>query len=280
MIVPTAQPTLPPLVPLSITGGHLEALQPRRPWRTRWIWSGSGGCSSNKLKVPCLSLHCPARWLLSSGGHGQEKLRFGMFPWWMAGWRSGSTGFCLNKLVVRGPPDLVDLGGGDCGPSSIVLPSPARRGDDGEKGVVARWRSWLTLQQGRSFYFSREVSNADEDVVGVLDSRTATTPSSCVGDGFPRPARDGHHQPPGQEVEAEALASSAVCSPVIVPSGFVPGDDDGDCAAASSCGGEGAGLDCVSYFHLEVLCANCRDLVVFFFFFQSLNVKCNSAAEV
>jgi len=85
---------------------------------------------------------------------------------------------------------------------------------------------------------------------------------------------DGLHQPPGLVAEAEALASSAVSSPFVAPSGSVPGDGEGDCAAASSCGGEGAGLDCVSCFHLEVLCVKCRDLFVISKFLESLFVRC------
>ena len=104
--------------------------------------------------------------------------------------------------------------------------------------------------------------------------------SSGVGDGFLRPALDAHHQPPGLVATVEALASSAVSSPFVAPSGIVPGDGEGDCTAALSSGRQGAGLDCFSNFFLEVLCAICRGLFVISAFFESRYVKCISAVEM
>ena len=107
----------------------------------------------------------------------------------------------------------------------------------------------------------------------------ATSPTSCAGDGFSRPASDGHYQPPGIVADAEAIADRVVSSRFIAPSGLVPGDDEGDCTVASVRGGVGAGLDCFSFSDLEVLCAKCRDWFVISNFFVFLFVKCNSAAE-
>ena len=169
---------------------------------------------------------------------------------------------------------------GDRDSSAPILPCSSRRGDVEGKGMGVGWISSLSLQQGRSSCFPRENSNTGEVVVGVLHGRRATSPSSGAGDGFLRPALDGHLQPPGLVATAEALAGSAVSSPFVAPSGFVPGGGEGDCTAALSSGGQGAGLDCFSNFLIEVMCAICGGLFVISTFFESLIVKCISAAEM
>ena len=163
-------------------------------------------------------------------------------------------------------------------PAPVLLPSARRGGAEGKRTCSGRI-SVLFLQQGRSILFSREISNAGEGVVGVFHGRMAASPSTCIGDGFLRPTLDGFLQPPGLVANAEALACITVSSPFIAPSGFVPGDDEGDCAAASICGGRGADPDCISLFLLRVLCANFRDLVVISISSGFPFVSCNSTAE-
>ena len=186
-----------------------------------------------------------------------------------AGCIAGSTISSIKRFVNR------DLSGGGMDVGGFLS---ARRG--GERRGIHPIRVYLRLglHQGRSSCCSRENPNADEVSPVYLMVEWRPLPPLALGTVF-RPALDGLYQPPGLVATSEAFACCTVCSPFFAPSGFVPGDEEGDCAAASRCGGEGAGPDCVSSVYFELLCAICRDLFVISTFLESLIVSCNSTAE-
>ena len=67
----------------------------------------------------------------------------------------------------------------------------------------------------------------------------------------------------------------AASSRPLVPSGVVPGDEDGGCSELwIDHTGEGAGPNCFHKFLFRVLGAKFRDMVVIFRFLESLSVKC------
>jgi hypothetical protein len=80
-------------------------------------------------------------------------------------------------------------------------------------------------------------------------------------------------------VPGKPCFSSTVCSHCIAPSGIVPGDDVVDRAVKLREGGEGARLNRLFQILDRVLCANCKDRCVISFFFQVLDVSCNSTTD-
>lgn len=67
----------------------------------------------------------------------------------------------------------------------------------------------------------------------------------------------------------------AACSRPLVPSGVVPGDEEGGCAVLwKNLTGEGAGPNCALKYFLRVLCAKCNGMVVIFRFLDALSVIC------
>ena len=70
----------------------------------------------------------------------------------------------------------------------------------------------------------------------------------------------------------------AACSRPLVPSGVVPGDEDGGCAELwKNLTGEGAGSNCVHKYFLRVLCVKCKGMVVILVFLDALSVICTGA---